>query len=87
MDHAESRRFDVISASLRTAIASSLAQDATAALFSAAGNGDADGAMMALRAGADPAVRDAAGDTALAIAARPGLRDVTRLLHAYAGPF
>jgi len=48
MDHAESRRFDVISASLRTAIASSLAQDATAALFSAAGNGDANGAMMAL---------------------------------------
>jgi ankyrin repeat protein len=42
--------------------------------------------MLALRAGADPAARDADGNTALAIVARPGLRDATRLLHAYAGP-
>ncbi len=86
LDHATSRGYDVVATSLRVAIAAEPPPDPTGALFAAARNGDADGAMMALRAGADPATRDAAGDSALAIAAKPGLRDATRLLHAFTGP-
>ncbi len=86
LDHATSRGFEAIATSLRAAIDTAPPQDVTTTLFAAASNGDADGAMLALRAGADPAVQDAEGNTALAIAARPGLRDATRLLHAFAGP-
>ncbi len=86
LQHADSRGFGAIATSLRAVIESDLPQDATAVLFAAARNGDADGVMIALRAGADPATQDADGNTALAIAARPGLQDVTRLLHAYTGP-
>ena len=86
LDHALSRGFETIATSLRAVLEGTPPQDATAALFAAASSGDADSAMLALRAGADPAARNAAGDTALAIAARSGLRDATRLLHAFAGP-
>jgi uncharacterized protein len=86
LNHAVSRGFGAIGTSLQAVIGSELPQDVTASLFAAAATGDADGVMMALRAGADPAVQNADGSTALAIAARPGLQDVTRLLHAYAGP-
>jgi ankyrin repeat protein len=86
LDHATSRGFETIATSLRTVIESAPPAEAMTALLAAAGNGDADGVMLALRAGADHAARDTNGDTALALAARPGLRDATRLLHAYAGP-
>lgn len=86
LDHATSRGFDVIATTLRTVTDGTPVTDATEALFAAARNGDADGVMMALRAGADPATRDADGNSALAIAGRPAHQDVTRLLHAFAGP-
>jgi ankyrin repeat protein len=86
LDHATSRGFDVIATTLRTVIDGTAVTDTTAALFASARNGDADGVMMALRAGADPATRDADGNTALAIAARPAHQDVTRLLHAFPRP-
>jgi len=85
-DHATSRGFAAIAASLRAALDAAAPADPAAALLAAASAGDADGVMLALRAGADPAARDANGDTALALAARPGFRDATRLLHAVAGP-
>ena len=87
IDHATSRGFNAIAASLRTAIEDALPSDPGAALFDAARSGDADAVMMALRAGADPATVDSTGDTALAIASRPAMQDVTRLLHASAGPY
>jgi ankyrin repeat protein len=56
------------------------------ALFEAAYANDADAAMLALRAGADSSVQDADGNTPLSIAARAAHQDVSRLLHAFAGP-
>ena len=87
IDHATSRGFNEIAGSLRTAIEGASPTDPEAALFDAARSGDADAAMMALRAGADPATVDSNGDTPLAIASRPAMQDVTRLLHAFAGPY
>ena len=65
IDHAQTRGFWTIATSLFAAIHSDLPEDPIAALFSAARSNDADGAMLALRAGADPNVQDANGNTAL----------------------
>ena len=86
MDHAQSRGFWIIAASLFAVINTGLPPDPTAALLAAAESSDADGVMLALRAGADPDFRYANGSTAISIAARPAFQDVTRLLHAFAGP-
>ena len=86
IDHAQARGFWTIATTLFAAIHSEPPADPTEALFDAAIANDADAAMLALRAGADPNVQDADGNTALAIAARPAYQDVSRLLHAYAGP-
>jgi ankyrin repeat protein len=86
IDHAQARGYWTITSSLFVAINSDLPRDPIDALFSAANANDADGAMLALRAGADPNAQDANGDTALSIAARPAYQDVSRLLHAFAGP-
>lgn len=86
LEHATSREYTGIAASLRMVIDGTTPADPVAALFEGARTGEADTVMMALRAGANPASRDAQGDTALAIASRPAMHDVTRLLHAFAGP-
>lgn len=86
IDHAQARGFWTISTTLFAAIHSELPGDPIAALFNAAWSNDADAAMLALRAGADPTVQDADGNTALSLAARPAFQDVSRLLHAFAGP-
>lgn len=86
IDHAQNRGYWTIAATLFAAIDSDLPGDPTAELFSAASANDADRVMLALRAGADPNTRDSDGNTALSIAARPAYQDVSRLLHAFAGP-
>jgi ankyrin repeat protein len=86
MDHAQARGFWTIATTLFAAISSEPPADPTEALFDAAIANDADAAMLALRAGADPNIQDADGNTALSIAARPAHQDVSRLLHAVAGP-
>jgi hypothetical protein len=86
IDHAQSRGFWTLATSLFSAINADIPPYPVSALFAAAGSGDADGVMLALRAGADPHAQDADGNTAMSIAARPAYQDVTRLLHAFAGP-
>lgn len=86
IDHAQTRGFWTLATSLFAVLNSGQLADPTAALFASAANGDADGVMLALRAGADPSVQDGTGNTALSIAARPAYQDVSRLLHAFAGP-
>lgn len=86
IDHAQARGFWTISTSLFVAIHSELPADPVSALFSAAAANDPDSVMLALRAGADPNLGDGNGNTALSLAARPAYQDVSRLLHAFAGP-
>ena len=86
IDHAQARGFWSITTTLFAAINSELPADPTEALFSAAITNDPDAAMLALRSGADPNVQDPEGSTALSIAAQPAYQDVSRLLHAFAGP-
>ncbi len=86
IDHAQTRGFWTISTTLFAAIHSDLPADPVAELFRAAGSNDVDRVMLALRAGADPNAQDANGNTALSIAARPAYQEVSRLLHAFAGP-
>jgi ankyrin repeat protein len=86
MDHAQARGFWTIATSLFAAISSEPPADPGVALFEAAYANDADAAMLALRAGADSSVQDADGNTPLSIAARAAHQDVSRLLHAFAGP-
>ena len=86
IDHAQARGFWTISTTLFAALHSDLPTDPIGMLFTAAASNDPDSVMLALRAGADPNVRDADGNTALSIAARPAYQAVTRLLHAIAGP-
>jgi ankyrin repeat protein len=87
IDHAQAHGFWTISTSLFAAINSPLPADPIATLFDAAYANDPDAAMLALRAGADPDIQDADGNTPLAIAAPAAYQDVSRLLHAFAGPF
>ncbi len=86
IDHAQTRGFWTIATTLFAAIHSTLPTDPAQALFDAALGNDADAAMLALRAGADPNALDSEGNTALSIAARSAHQDVSRLLHAFAGP-
>lgn len=86
IDHAQTREFWTIATTLFAAIHSDPPDDPLAELFNAAASNDADRVMLALRAGADPSVQDANGNTALSIAARPAYQDVSRLLHAFVGP-
>ncbi|HET9660506.1 MAG TPA: ankyrin repeat domain-containing protein [Thermomicrobiales bacterium] len=86
MDHAQAQGFWTIASTLFAVINSELPQDPIEALFHAASSNNVDGVMLALLAGADPNVQNAGGDTALAIAARAAYQDVSRLLHAFAGP-
>jgi ankyrin repeat protein len=86
IDHAQARGYWTIASSLFVAINAELPQDPIDTLFAAANANDADTVMLALRAGADPNTRDANGNTALSIAAQPAYQDVSRLLHAFAGP-
>lgn len=86
IDHAQAYGFETIAGTLFAAIYSDPPVDPAAALFDAARSNNADGVMLALRAGADPNLQDSDGNTALSIAAKPAYQDVSRLLHAFAGP-
>jgi ankyrin repeat protein len=85
LGHASSRGFGAIAMSIRTAIQSEPPKDATEALFAAGTNGDADGVVLALTAGASPAALNVDGKSTLDIAAEAGHQDVVRLLHALTG--
>jgi uncharacterized protein len=85
LKHAESKGFGTIAKTIRAVIQSDPPKDAMEALVAAGRDGDADGVVIALRSGADPASLNADGRTALAIASEAGHQDVARLLHALTG--
>jgi uncharacterized protein len=76
---ASERGQDVLAATLEAAVAPPPARPGPA-LLSAAADGDADRAAVALRAGADPEVRDGHRRTPLLLAATHDRLDVARLL-------
>jgi ankyrin repeat protein len=86
IDHAQAQEYWTIASTLFAVINSEPPQDPIDALFSAASSNNADGVVLALRAGADPNAQNADGNTALMIAAQAAYQDVSRLLHAFAGP-
>ena len=82
LEHAESRGFGTIAKTIRTVIQSDPPTDATEALFAAVRDGDADGAVIALRFGANPASPNQDGMAPIAIAQEAGDQDLVRLLRA-----
>ncbi len=81
LEHAESRGFGTIAMTIRKVIQSDPPKGATEALFAAARVGDADGVVIALRAGANPASPDQDGMTPTAVAKEAGDQDLVRLLN------
>jgi ankyrin repeat protein len=91
LSHAESRGFRTIATTLRAVLdagtlpdASTGAAAAAELLLAAARDGDADRAVIALRAGADATASDSSGQAAVAIAAA-GHLDVARFLTTWNG--
>ncbi|MGY1770815.1 ankyrin repeat domain-containing protein [Blastococcus sp. SYSU D00813] len=80
LQHALSRGQDAVAATLRAALEAGLVADPAGRLLEAAAAGDAEGVVLALRAGAGLEVRDAAGRTPLLLAATYDHVDVARLL-------
>lgn len=82
LEHAESRGFGTIAKTIRNVIQSDPPKDATDALFAAARDGDTDGVVIALRAGAKLASPNQDGMTPMAIAQEAGDQNLVRLLNA-----
>ncbi len=80
VEHARTRGQDAVVATLQAALDTPVPADPGAALLQAAAEGNADGAALALRAGAPLEVRDEQGRTPLLVASTHDRVDVARLL-------
>lgn len=82
LEMADSRGFGGQGAVIRSLLEAPVPEDPAGALLQAAAAGDVTAAAAALRAGADPASTDPAGDTAHAIAAAAGHVNTAQLIRA-----